>query len=285
MIDKGVDTVDAPKAARRPGIVMRVLAGAGALWSRSNANRRQTLAKIANRRVWRPAYYPSFDWLAWLCYAAAAVGLAALILDQPVGSYGRRWSPELVRVADVLTDVGLSGWYLIPAALMGIAVNLTDWARFTGRRLLALYNWTCLSLLFLIGVGIPGLTITFLKHFIGRARPNHFAEEGAFFLQPLVGSASFASMPSGHSCTMGSVATIIVLLFPSTRYVVIPAAIAIASTRVVLFSHYPSDVLAGLAIGAGMTLLIAFVFMRLGYVFRPGPDGFPVRKRSFSVFW
>lgn len=284
MVDRGVDVVAAPVLARRPGFGARLAGGAARLLARSNFNRRQTLAKIANRRLWRPATYPSVKWAAWLCYALTMIGLAALALDRPVGFFGRRWPAELVEVADWLSEFGLSGFYLIPAALIGVAVNLTDWAKLTGRRLLVIYNWTCLSLFVLIGVGIPGLLGTFLKHFIGRARPNHFADQGAFSFQPFSGS-SFAGMPSGHSCTVGSVATILVLLFPSTRYVVIPLALAVGTSRIILFSHYPSDVIAGLAFGSGLTLLTAFVFMRLGYVFRPGPAGLPVRRRSFSAFW
>lgn len=285
MIDRGLDVVEAPVPGRRPGFGARFVGGALKLWARSNFNRRQTLAKIANRRLWRPATYPSVKWVAWLCYTLTIVVLAALALDQPVGFFGRRWPAELVDAADWLTEFGLSGFYLIPAAVVGIVVNLTDWAKFTGRRLLVLYNWTCLSLFVLIGVGIPGLAVTFFKHFIGRARPNHFAEQGAFSFQPFTGSSSFAGMPSGHSCTVGSVAIIVVLLFPSTRYVVIPLALAVATSRIILFSHYPSDVIAGLALGSALALLTAFVFMRLGYVFRPGPAGLPVRRRSFRVFW
>jgi membrane-associated phospholipid phosphatase len=285
MIDRGVDVVAAPDLARRQSFGARLVGGAAKLWARSNFNRRQTLAKIANRRLWRPATYPPVKWAAWLCYALTAIALVALALDQPVGYFGRRWPAELVEVADWLTEFGLSGFYLIPAALIGIAVNLTDWAKFTGRRLLVLYNWTCLSLFVLIGVGIPGLMVTFLKHFIGRARPTHFAEHGAFAFEPFTGSSSFASMPSGHSCTVGSVATILVLLFPSTRYVVIPLALAVGTSRIILFSHYPSDVIAGLALGSALALLTAFVFMRLGYIFRPGQAGLPVRRRAFGVFW
>ena len=257
----------------------------GTLAKRSATNRRQTIAKIAHRRLWRPAAYPRTDWKAWLCYAIAVVAIMAVVVDPAVGSFGRQWPAGLVQFAETVTRIGLSGWYLFPAAAVGILVNLTDWSGMRGRRLLRIYNWTGLSVFVLLSVGIPGLLATVLKHVIGRARPLHFAEYGAYSLHPLTGSASFASLPSGHSCTMGSVAMILILLIPGSRFLVIPLALGIATTRVILFSHYPSDVVAGLALGASFTLMTAIVFARLGYVVYSLAEGLPKRRKSFSVFW
>lgn len=290
-----VDVTDIPDASHDPAdqAAGRATSASSARLShypamlarRSTANRRQTMAKIAHRRLWRPATYPRFDWATWLGCAVAVIAIMAVVFDPPVGSFGRRWPTGLTEFAEAVTRIGLSGWYLIPAAVIGLIVNLTDWSKLRGRRLLRLYNWTSLSIFVLLSVGIPGLVGTFLKHFIGRARPLHFAEYGAFSLHPLTGSASFASMPSGHSCTLGSLAMILILLFPASRFVVIPVALVLATTRVVLFSHYPSDVAVGLALGASVTLLVALVFARLGYMFHASADGLPTRRKSFSVFW
>ena len=262
-----------------------VLSFVGDLVARSSHNRRQTLALMARRRLWRPATYPHLDWLAWLCYTVALVAIVAMVIDIPVGSFGRRWPGWLVDLCETATKVGLSGWYLFPAAFICVIVNLLNWSKLRGRRLLTLYNWTNLGIFVLLSVGIPGLIATFFKHFIGRARPYYFAETGAFAFEPFAGSSAFASMPSGHSTTVGSLAAILVLLVPSSRYVVIPLALALAMTRVVLNSHYPSDVVAGLALGSACTIIVALVFARLGYIFTAHDTRLPTRRKSFSVFW
>lgn len=271
--------------SRPPRIGTSVLRFTRQIVARSAHNRHQTLALMARRRLWRPALYPRLDWLAWLCYSAALVAVVAMVIDVPVGSFGRRWPEWLVHICDTATKVGLSGWYLFPAAFICIVVNLLDWSKRRGWRLLVLYNWTNLGVFVLLSVGVPGLIATFFKHFIGRARPFYFAEMGAFSFEPFAGSSSFASMPSGHSTTVGSLAAILVLLVPASRFVVIPLALGLAMTRVVLYSHYPSDVVAGLALGSGCTVLVALVFARLGYIFTARDAGLPTRRNSFSVFW
>ena len=77
----------------------------------------------------------------------------------------------------------------------------------------------------------------------------------------------------------------LILFFPRSRYAVIPVAIWLAATRTVSGAHYPSDVMAGLALGFGAAVLTAIVFARLGYVFRQKPAGLPEPKRTFFFLW
>ncbi len=272
---EGAASRGARKAARR---LARLSAFSG-------ANLLSTFRHIAHRRLWRPAIYPRLPWLEWVIYGAAAILVVALVLDEPVGNFRRQWPGWLIILAENVTRAGLSGWYLVPAAIVGIYVNLMDWPQLKGRRLLRAYNWTGLSLFVLTAAGLSGLLVTFLKHAIGRARPVHFGEIGAYAFDPFSGESSFASFPSGHATTMGAIVMILVLLLPMTRFLVVPLGLALAMTRVVLSSHYPSDVLAGLLLGAGFTLATAVVFARLGYVFQPNGNGLPRRRKSFGVFW
>jgi undecaprenyl-diphosphatase len=60
------------------------------------------------------------------------------------------------------------------------------------------------------------------------------------------------SFPSGHTLHAVSFTVLATASFPELALLLIPFAILVAMSRVVLGLHYPSDVLAGAAIGAGL---------------------------------
>ena len=60
------------------------------------------------------------------------------------------------------------------------------------------------------------------------------------------------SFPSGHTLHAISFTILAVSSFPELGALLIPFASLVAASRVVLGLHYPSDVLAGAAIGAGL---------------------------------
>ncbi len=86
------------------------------------------------------------------------------------------------------------------------------------------------------------------------ARPRPFTEfPGRILLIPAPGSYSF---PSGHAGSSFSGATV---LWHANRKFGIPAftlAVLIAFSRIFLFVHYPSDVLAGAVLGVSCALLV-----------------------------
>ena len=63
------------------------------------------------------------------------------------------------------------------------------------------------------------------------------------------------SFPSGHTLHAVSFTWQAVAVFPELGWVLIPLAALIAGSRVVLGLHYPTDVLAGAVIGAGLATL------------------------------
>ena len=63
------------------------------------------------------------------------------------------------------------------------------------------------------------------------------------------------SFPSGHTLHAVSFAWQATAHFPELGWVLLPLAASIAGSRVVLGLHYPSDVLAGAAIGAALAEL------------------------------
>lgn len=123
----------------------------------------------------------------------------------------------------------------------------------------------------LFGFGIAPAVGAFnklLKHLIGRPRPE---------LAPWLEDASGFGMPSGHA--MGSAAIYAFLAFlwgemyPGSRKLLYPAAVllpvAVSLSRLHLGVHWPTDVLAGMALGFGL----AWIFLR--FYRRPGDQNHP----------
>lgn len=87
----------------------------------------------------------------------------------------------------------------------------------------------------------------------------HLVRERPFFTHPgiLLGTAPLdkLSFPSGHTLQAVGTSLVMVFHFPVLAWLVYPFTMLIALSRVVLGLHYPSDVLAGAAIGASLALL------------------------------
>ncbi|MFE4696520.1 phosphatase PAP2 family protein [Streptomyces sp. NPDC056738] len=93
---------------------------------------------------------------------------------------------------------------------------------------------------------------TLVKWSARRPRP---VLEGVPAIRRLARQPHTTSFPSGHSASAAAFATAVAL--ESTRYglLVAPVAAAVAFSRVYVGVHYPGDVLAGVAIGAGAAAL------------------------------
>jgi membrane-associated phospholipid phosphatase len=95
-----------------------------------------------------------------------------------------------------------------------------------------------------------GVSTNILKLFFGRWRPSGFFKDGEYgftFFVPV--KYVLASYPSGHSSSIMAIMTALAVLLPRHKAAFFSAAFVIASFRVIVGAHYPSDVIAGLALG------------------------------------
>jgi undecaprenyl-diphosphatase len=105
--------------------------------------------------------------------------------------------------------------------------------------------------------GIIGVLIyRWLKHALVRERP-FIRHPGITLAMPPLDRYSF---PSGHTLHAVAFTWQAVAKFPELAWVLVPFAGLIAASRLVLGLHYPSDVLAGGAIGALLALLALNLF-------------------------
>jgi undecaprenyl-diphosphatase len=100
--------------------------------------------------------------------------------------------------------------------------------------------------------GLTGLLIyKWLKGVLLRERP-FIRHPGITLAMPPLDRYSF---PSGHTLHAVAFTWLAVERFPPLAWILIPLASLIAASRVVLGLHYPSDVLAGGAIGGALALI------------------------------
>ena len=164
-------------------------------------------------------------------------------------------SDLVVRASKLLSTIGDPPVLAVLALLAG----LLFWRR--GIRL-------ALALAPTVALGVSAVSVAVTKAIVGRARPPvslHLIPE------------SDASFPSGHATDSAAVCIAIALVLavfvlrrPIARLLSVAAGAALAgaigTSRLILGVHWPSDVIAGLALGLGVSLAVtitAALFARL----------------------
>ena len=92
---------------------------------------------------------------------------------------------------------------------------------------------------------------TFIKRLVSRVRPGR--EHAGKFLGPSWTHANYReSFPSSHSAAAVALTVFLSAMYPAGAAVFWALAIACAALRYLLDSHWPSDVLGGVALGYGI---------------------------------
>jgi undecaprenyl-diphosphatase len=149
------------------------------------------------------------------------------------GAATRIWIFNVLKVASRLGD----GWVWF-GALLGVA--------------LAGGNTGASAAIRLFGVGATDLVLyRIIKRWIARPRP---AGSGTGIIER-VRPLDVFSFPSGHVMHAVACSVVLTAYYPMAAAVVWPLTILIALSRVILGLHYPSDVVAGAALGATVALM------------------------------
>jgi undecaprenyl-diphosphatase len=195
-----------------------------------------------------PAPHDRSGWLLRvILVAAAALAPVSFQVDDLVSQALVAWRPPGVEVAgQILTRLGDGVLNIGLPCVLG----LIGWWR--GQRALCVRGW--LGGATVAGAGLVQLL---LKHAACRARPSA-AGAGAFFTGFPCVPAEYAvgSFPSGHATTAFALATLLALWYPRWAIGFLGLAVGVGFTRVLLGVHFPSDVLAGAALGMGAALIV-----------------------------
>lgn len=108
--------------------------------------------------------------------------------------------------------------------------------------------------MFAVGV-VCTLVYKWLKHGTSRRRP-YAAQPGITLCAVPLDRYSF---PSGHTLHATALTLVVLGYYPGLFWLLVPFSVLVAVSRVVLGLHYPSDVLAGFAIG-GIVALASTTF-------------------------
>jgi undecaprenyl-diphosphatase len=222
----------------------------------------------ASRAVWPPVSRLALG----TGVAIAAVGVAMLLFDAPAVAHHLAQPAWFVAAFKAITDFGKSGWFLWPTGVGLVAVAAVASPRL-GLTAYQVLTSVAIRLGFVfLAVAVPSLFVTIVKRVIGRARPLR-GDGSDFTFAPFAWRADFTSLPSGHSTTAFAAAVALGALFPRARVWFWAYAGIIALSRVVITTHYPSDVVAGAIIGGVGALLVRtwFAARRLGFAI--GADG------------
>lgn len=148
--------------------------------------------------------------------------------------------------------IGIVVW-LVTAVLL--SPKLRDNVRSRARSwFVKLHSWATLVLTSIVVASVP---VEIGKLTIGRARPFLLDDVGAAYFSPFKGQFLYESFPSGHSMMAGIMMVSLWIFLPRWRILTVLICILFGISRLAAGAHYPTDVVAGLAIGFVTTWWVA----------------------------
>lgn len=121
-----------------------------------------------------------------------------------------------------------------------------------------IYGWQALETsLMMVAAGVTNLLVyKLLKKVTERERPCSTSAD----IIPGARLLDHYSFPSGHTLHAVGFTILAVTTYPVLGWVLVPFAVLVAMSRVILGLHYPTDVAAGAIIGASIAALVINLF-------------------------
>jgi membrane-associated phospholipid phosphatase len=173
-----------------------------------------------------------------------------LFWDIPLTKYCHNLSRSVLNAAEIITAFGVASWYIVASALFFLIFKFIYKNKLYSSQFLFMFS----------SLSVCGLILILIKWIAGRHRPIDLFNNGFFGFDYFAVGYDLTSFPSGHAQTAFTLATVITILFPRWGIPVFIAASLIGISRIVLTSHYLSDVFAGAGIGILFTLAVKYVF-------------------------
>lgn len=192
-------------------------------------------------------------WIAAIFFFVCLVliSVSYFYWDIPLVIYCKALNRSIVDIAQIITILGESRWYYV------ILVPAFVYFLFLAKNKL----WSMRILFLFVSISAAGLISTLIKWLVGRYRPS-MLDEGLYGFNFFGAGYELTSLPSGHTVTAFSLAAAVGILFPRLSIAAFIIAISIGMTRIILTSHYLSDVIAGAGIGILSTMLVKYFFDR-----------------------
>jgi undecaprenyl-diphosphatase len=171
--------------------------------------------------------------------------------DIPLAHYCKGLGRSILDIAEIVTIWGESLWYYI------ILVTAFIYFWFLAKNKL----WSMRSIFLLMSISASGLFSILIKWLAGRYRPS-MLENGFYGFNYFGVGYEFTSFPSGHTITGFSLAAAVSILFPRLTIPAFIVAVSIGISRILITSHYLSDVIVGAGIGILSTMIVKYFFDR-----------------------
>lgn len=217
--------------------------------------------------------------------AGSLVIATFLVVDPLVLQSVRSFDPETRAFFKSFTDLGKSGWILIPLGLAVIGLYVFRTRDHSFRMFVAAGYMIQLTGFIFVSVAVASLAGSLIKNILGRARPKLFDSLGPVEFQPFTFDYDYASFPSGHATTIWALAAALGILMPRARMLLLVAASWVAATRFLIGSHYLSDALGGAALGYFTVHLLRDRMAARRWLFRKKVDGTVALRGSCLWPW
>lgn len=201
-----------------------------------------------------------------LVLLAVCLLLIAVIADAAVQVLAQSLDPSVRAVLLVITRFGNSAWPLgIGLALLGVVELLrrTDGSLRPGD----LAACRSVLILLLASVAVSGTLSSLAKHMIGRIRPSTGTDAMVLEFSVMAFKSGWAAFPSGHATTATAAALALALCFRRQAWAWLALGGLAALSRALLGVHWLTDCLAGMVLGAAVTLVIYRRMLAAGHGF------------------